>query len=113
MNRKIAILGAGPAGLGLAMNILRTHKSIDLYLIEQKTIVGGLAGSFEKQGLIFDYGSHRLHPATEPTIMNDLKSLLGNDLLCRPRNGRIRLLQKYVKFPRRMPFRNHSGPDRP
>lgn len=68
-------------------------------VIERQPAVGGLAASFEFDGLYLDHGSHRLHPATDPEILADLRRLLGPDLLVRPRHGRIRLLGRYVKFP--------------
>ena len=68
-------------------------------VIERQPAVGGLAASFEFAGLYFDHGSHRLHPATDPEILADIRSLLGPDFLVRPRNGRIRLLGRYVRFP--------------
>lgn len=99
MQKKIAILGAGPAGLGLAHKLLDKFKDAEIIIFEKTSCVGGLAASFEKDELIFDYGSHRLHPATSPEILHDLKNLLGKELLDRPRNGRIRLLNKFVRFP--------------
>ncbi|MBN2412338.1 FAD-dependent oxidoreductase [candidate division KSB1 bacterium] len=98
--KQIIILGAGPAGLALALKLLRRNEpEWEIILIEQKSYVGGIAASFEKDGLFFDFGSHRLHPATSAEILNDLKELLGDDLLNRPRNGRIRLLGRFLKFP--------------
>lgn len=100
MKRSIAILGAGPAGLALALQLLR-RKDFDanVTIFEKKSEVGGLTASFEDNGLYFDHGSHRLHPATDPEILKDISDLLGPDLLIRPRNGRIRLLGSFVKFP--------------
>ncbi len=46
-----------------------------------------------------DFGSHRLHPATSPEIMADIKELLGDDLLDRPRHGRIGLRGRWIHFP--------------
>lgn len=46
-----------------------------------------------------DYGSHRLHPSIDPDILEDLRSLLGDDLQRRRRNGRIRLDGRWVSFP--------------
>jgi len=94
----IAILGAGPAGLGAAWRLRKEDKA-DVTVLEQKDVVGGNAGSFELAGLHVDYGSHRLHPATAPQIMEDLSGLLGNDLLDRPRHGRIRLQNRWIHFP--------------
>ena len=49
----------------------------------------------------FDLGSHRLHPTIEPRILADLRALLGDDLQRRPRNGRIRLGDRWIAFPLR------------
>lgn len=94
----IAILGAGPAGLGAAWRLRKEGKA-DVTVLEQKDVVGGNAGSFELAGLHVDYGSHRLHPATDARIMEDLRGLLGGDLLDRPRHGRIRLQNRWIHFP--------------
>src|SRR5262249_49549262 len=98
-NRAITVLGAGPAGLALAMKLLhRSDLDAKVTVLEQQSIVGGLTSSFEYEGLYLDHGSHRLHPATAPEIMADIRRLLGSDLVERRRNGRIRLLGRYVKF---------------
>ena len=95
---RIAILGAGPAGLGAAWQLALRDKA-DVTVLEKNDVVGGNAGSFELAGISVDYGSHRLHPACDPKILDDLKKLLGDDLLDRPRLGRIRLQGRWIKFP--------------
>ncbi len=98
--KTIAVLGAGPAGLGLAWRLVRRPSlQARVVVVEQASDVGGLAASFVFQGLSFDYGSHRLHRATSPEILADLRALLGEDLLDRPRNGRILMRGRFVKFP--------------
>jgi protoporphyrinogen oxidase len=77
----------------------RADLSVKVTVIEQNACVGGLAASVEYEGLYLDHGSHRLHPATSPDILQDIRVLLGPDLLDRPRHGRIRLLGRFVKFP--------------
>ncbi len=96
----IAILGAGPAGLGLALRLLRRPSlRANVVVLEKADRVGGLTASFEYHGIHFDYGSHRLHPATSPQILDDVLALLRGDLLDRPRNGRILLQGRFVRFP--------------
>ena len=95
---RIVILGAGPAGVGAAYQ-LRLQGRAQVTVIEQNTVVGGNAGSFEAGGQRLDYGSHRLHPATDPKLLADIRSLLGEDLLDRPRHGRIHLRGKLIHFP--------------
>ncbi len=94
----IAILGAGLAGLGAAWQLTRRGVA-HACVLEQSTDVGGNAGSFELCGVPVDYGSHRLHPACNPQILNDIRTLLGEDLLTRPRHGRIRLAGRWIHFP--------------
>ena len=94
----VVILGAGPAGTGAACQLIRTGKA-KVTVLEQRDSVGGNAGSFTLGGLRVDYGSHRLHPACDPEILKDLKNLLGEDLLLRPRHGRIRLRGRWIHFP--------------
>ncbi|MBN2535158.1 MAG: FAD-dependent oxidoreductase [Spirochaetales bacterium] len=98
--KRIIIIGAGPAGLSLAYYLLHGKgKNVSITIVEKEGYAGGIASGFEYRGLIFDYGSHRLHPATGENLLDDIRSLLGDDLLDRPRDGRVRLLGRYVKFP--------------
>ena len=95
---EVVILGAGPAGVGAAFRLARTGKAAATVL-ERAPGVGGLAGGFALAGLNVDYGSHRLHPSCEPRILADIRALLGDDLLDRPRHGRIRLRGRWIHFP--------------
>jgi protoporphyrinogen oxidase len=94
----VVILGAGPAGVGAAYQLAKQQLA-KATVLEQHDTVGGNAGSFEFEGLFLDYGSHRLHPACDPRLLTDLKQLLGDDLLLRPRHGRIRLKNRWIRFP--------------
>jgi protoporphyrinogen oxidase len=97
----LAVLGAGPAGLGAAYRAAR--RGFEVMVLERAERVGGLAASFEVAGVRVDHGSHRLHPSIEPRIMGELTSLLGDDLQRRRRNGRIRLGGRWLAFPLRAP----------
>jgi protoporphyrinogen oxidase len=102
MNRPhVVILGAGPAGLGAAFHLAR-RKIADVTVLEQNVHPGGNAGSFEVEGIRVDYGSHRLHPACDSEVLQDIRNLLGEDLLERPRHGRIRMQGRWIHFPLRM-----------
>ncbi|HEX6559876.1 MAG TPA: FAD-dependent oxidoreductase, partial [Longimicrobiales bacterium] len=94
----VLVLGGGPAGVGAAFQLRRLGRA-RVTLVEQQEVVGGNAGSFEAAGQRLDYGSHRLHSSTDPAILADIRGLIGEDLLDRPRNGRIRLRGKWVQFP--------------
>lgn len=95
---RVVILGAGPAGVGAAYR-LRETKRASVTVLEQQSVPGGNAGSFDFAGMRVDYGSHRLHPACDPEIMGDIKRFLGEDLLDQPRHGRIGLRGRWIHFP--------------
>lgn len=95
---RVVILGAGPAGVGAAWRLRETGRAA-VTVVEQRDAVGGNAGSFEVEGQRVDYGSHRLHPACDAAILEDIRRLLPCELVTRPRHGRIRLLGRWIHFP--------------
>lgn len=94
----VAILGGGPAGVGAAYR-LRMTETGDAAVFEANEYVGGNAASFTLHDQFVDFGSHRLHPSCDPAILADIQTLLGSELLRRPRHGRIRLRGKWIHFP--------------
>lgn len=94
----ITILGAGPAGIAAAYSLSKSGKA-RVSVIERAPVAGGNSASFNIEGIQCDYGSHRFHPVADPAVIEDVKSLLGEDLLLRPRHGRIRLGGSWIGFP--------------
>jgi len=95
---QVAILGAGPAGVTAALGLARAANA-EVTVLERSSMVGGNSGSFLLEGVWCDHGSHRLHPVAEPRVLNEVKAVLGEDLLWRPRHGRIRLQNRWIHFP--------------
>jgi phytoene dehydrogenase-like protein len=95
----IVVLGGGPAGLAAAWFAARRGPSV--LLLERAPAIGGMAASFQVAGVRVDHGSHRLHPATPPPVLAALRGLLGADLQLRPRDGRLRVWDRWVGFPLR------------
>jgi UDP-galactopyranose mutase len=52
----VVVLGAGPAGIAAALAL-----GGDAILLERKSEVGGLSGSLELAGAVFDLGGHSFH----------------------------------------------------
>lgn len=95
------MLGGGPAGLTAAWRAALAGHHVVVH--EREDRVGGLAGSFDVGGVRVDHGSHRLHAATDPAVLAELRRLLGDELQWRPRRGRIRLEGRWVRFPLSLP----------
>jgi protoporphyrinogen oxidase len=93
----LLVLGAGPAGVGAAYRVATASRSVAV--IERSDRVGGASASFEVAGQRVDVGSHRLHPSTDPAILEHIDRALEGRLQRRPRNGRIRLAGRWIAFP--------------
>ncbi len=74
---RVVVLGGGPAGVGAAYKLARLKRA-EVTLIERSPQFGGNAGSFLEGAQHLDYGSHRLHAACNPNILNDIKRVLGS-----------------------------------
>jgi protoporphyrinogen oxidase len=94
----IVILGGGITGLTVAWELSK-HAKAPILLVEKNGFTGGLAGSFVEQGMKFDFGSHRIHEKYDPEVLAIIKDLLGDDLLKRPRRGRIRIQDIFLDYP--------------
>lgn len=95
-SKMIAILGAGCAGL--AAGIRLSKRGDRVLLIEKDDHVGGLAGGVRINGNTYEYGPHTFH-TTDPEILNDITSLMGDELIPYNRTIKIKFLGNYFKFP--------------
>jgi protoporphyrinogen oxidase len=90
------VIGAGPAGLTAAYELAR--HGVPVVVTEQDGQVGGLARTVEYRGFRFDIGGHRFF--TENSSVRDLwQTLLGADLLVRPRLSRIYYRGRFFDYP--------------
>src|SRR5690348_90889 len=92
----VIILGAGPAGLTAAYEL--SQNGVRSIVLEQDSVVGGLARTVEYKGCRFDIGGHRFYTKV-PYIEKIWKEVLGEDLLVRPRLSRIYYRSKFFRYP--------------
>lgn len=96
--KSVLIIGAGPAGLASAYEILKNSKNFKVTIVEEESIIGGISRTEEYHGFRFDIGGHRFF--TKNKEIEDLwKEVLNEDLLVRPRLSRWFYKQKFFNYP--------------
>ena len=123
---KVIIIGAGPAGLSCAYNILKKNKKVDLTIIEESDSIGGISKTVNHNGNRMDLGGHRFftknkeveklwfdimplqgYPAYDDKILGTNKKFPGkknpekedNVMLVRNRISRIFYKKKFFDYP--------------
>lgn len=98
MNKKIAIIGAGPCGLGSAKRLSELEYD-DWVLFERESYAGGLAASFvDDMGFTWDIGGHILFSHYQE-FDRMLKETCGDDLLYHQRKTFIKVVDSLVPYP--------------
>jgi len=94
---KVAIIGAGMSGLSAGLYLL--EKGIDVDIYEMSSLVGGMAGSVEVDGIRYDTGPHAF-AASDPKMNAYFDNMLGKEnVVMFERNTNIKLKGKYYKYP--------------
>jgi protoporphyrinogen oxidase len=97
--KKTVIIGAGPAGLGVAYELTRHRSSLnDIHMVDKNDLIGGLARTHNFDGNLFDVGPHRFFTKNE-----EVKALwhevLGDEFIAVPRLTRMLYKNKLFKYP--------------
>jgi protoporphyrinogen oxidase len=95
---RIAILGAGPAGLTAAYLLARAGRAP--LVLESLPQVGGLSRTEVRDGFRFDIGGHRFFTKV-PEVQGIWQEVLGDDLLLRRRLSRIYWNRRFIDYPLR------------
>jgi protoporphyrinogen oxidase len=94
--KKVLIIGGGPAGLTAAYELGR-HQ-IPSIVLEQHALVGGHARTESYKGFLFDVGGHRFFTKVE-TINRFWREVLGEAFMTVPRLSRIYYNGKFFHYP--------------
>ena len=57
--RAIVVIGAGPAGLTAAYEMMKVGEADSVTILESDTVVGGISQTGQREGWRFDIGGHR------------------------------------------------------
>jgi protoporphyrinogen oxidase len=98
--KKVVVLGAGVTGLAAAYRLSQS-KQFDVHIVDKETQVGGVCRSFTEGDFILDYGPHKFYTLLDG-ILDELKGLMGEDLLEREKTQTIYLKGRYFNFPLKM-----------
>lgn len=90
------VLGAGPAGLAAALELVRTNHRV--IVLERDPVVGGISKTTEHHGYRFDMGGHRFF-TKHPEVDAWWHSMLKSDFIRTPRLSRIYYNRRFFKYP--------------
>lgn len=96
----IVVLGAGPAGIAAALAV-----GPAAILLDERSSVGGLSGTLERSGAIFDIGGHSFH-----TPHPDVRDLVFDSLEMfeQKREARCSVGDSLIRYPFQKHFRDLS-----
>ena len=94
--KRVAVIGAGPAGLTCALELAKKGFKVDVF--EASAHVGGLSRSFELFGQVVDLGPHRFF-SLDPKVNAFWKSHVGDEYIHVNRLTRIFYNQKFFYYP--------------
>jgi protoporphyrinogen oxidase len=94
--QRCVIIGAGPAGLTAAHELLEQGQSA--VVLEADHQVGGISRTVEYKGFRFDIGGHRFFSKVE-MVRDWWDKMMPDDFLVRPRLSRIFYKEKFFDYP--------------
>jgi protoporphyrinogen oxidase len=93
---RVAVLGAGPAGLTAGYVLARSGRPV--VVVEADDQVGGLARTVVRDGMRFDLGGHRFFTKSGE-VQRLWEEVLGGELLVRDRLSRIYWRGRFIGYP--------------
>lgn len=102
--KRVAIIGAGPAGLSAAYELLSKSNEYKVVILEKDNVVGGLSKTINFDGGRVDIGGHRFFSKNEE-ILNFWRCILpesNEGMLLRDRSSHILWDSKLINYPIRL-----------
>ena len=96
MKKKIAIIGAGPAGLTAGYQLIKKNFDVDIY--EAQNFPGGMSASIDLWGNKVDLGPHRFF-SSDINVNKFWLEIIENDYQMVSRKTRIYYQKKFFNYP--------------
>lgn len=138
MKKRVVIIGAGPAGLTAAYELLKKDSEIDVTILEASHVIGGISQTHEHNGNRMDLGGHRFFskdsrvtdlwkelmpnqsaPSKDHILLNEIKTYSNETdadpektdevMLIRRRVSRIFFLRKFFDYPISLKFQTFKN----
>ncbi len=97
MKKRVAIIGAGPAGLTAAYLLGKENQDVTVFEKDPR-YVGGISRTESYKGYHFDIGGHRFFSKSKE-VEDFWTEILGDEMLERPRSSRIYYNKKFFSYP--------------
>ena len=94
----VSIVGAGPAGLTAAYELLKSAPDTKVRVFEAGKLVGGISRTESYNGFRIDIGGHRFFTKVE-RVSALWREILGEAFVKRPRRSRIYYRGKFYNYP--------------
>lgn len=94
----IVVLGAGLAGLSVALHLSRARNPRPCRIVERESEVGGLARSIDAGGFVFDFTGHLLHVKSD-AVRALIDELLGDRQVHLERSAWVSYRGTLVPYP--------------
>ena len=104
--KRVVIIGAGPAGLTAALELIRSGKAVPV-ILEASGNIGGISRTVNYKGYRMDIGGHRFFSKSDWVMkwwkeilpIQNEESVREKVMLVRNRLSRIYFLRKYFDYP--------------
>ncbi len=95
-NKKVVIIGGGPAGLTVAYELCKSGR--ESIVLEKDQMVGGISKTVNYKNYYFDIGGHRFFTKIKD-VENIWTEVLSDDFLHRKRLSRIYYNKRFFRYP--------------
>ena len=100
----VVVLGAGPAGLACAHQLLVEKPELKVVVLDRATVPGGAGASFSWKGHTLDYGPHAFHTRGDAPerLVRSLFKDSPEELITGTKRVRVFLTKRFFKYPLRV-----------